>query len=92
VIIHNEHYEKLLRRIEWLQSANSTLIKENAALRRLAAHRAAVIEHQMITTSAHQITRFDDEAESIWDERVQRFMDADRAIINAARPKEGGAT
>jgi predicted nuclease with TOPRIM domain len=33
VIIHNEHYEKLLRRIEWLQSSNSALVKENAALR-----------------------------------------------------------
>jgi hypothetical protein len=66
------------------------LERENAALRRLAAHRAVVIEHQMITTSAHQITRFTDEDESIWDERVQRFMDADRAIINAAC-KEGGA-
>jgi chromosome segregation ATPase len=33
VIINNEHYEKLLRRIEWLQSANSTLKKEVAALR-----------------------------------------------------------
>jgi hypothetical protein len=61
------------------------LERENAALRRLAAHRAVVIEHQMMTTSSYQITRFTDEDESIWDERVQRFMDADRAIINAAR-------
>ena len=77
--------------VDYYRQKIEKLERENAALRRLAAHRAVVIEHQMITTSSYQITRFTDEDESIWDERVQRFMDADRAIINAAC-KEGGAT
>jgi hypothetical protein len=79
--------------IQLYASANiriEKLERENTALRDLAAHRAAFIEHHRITSSAHQIALFNDEDERIWDERVKRFMDADRAIIDAAR-KEGGA-
>ena len=43
MIINNEHYEKLLRRVEWLQSANSTLIKENAALRDALKHMSEIL-------------------------------------------------
>jgi len=84
-----------MKEVEWLKSTYrvyaeriAQLERENAELRRLAAHRAAFIEHHRITTPAHQIALFTDEDERIWDERIQRFMDADRAIINAAR-KEG---
>jgi hypothetical protein len=76
----------------WVCEEVKKLERENAELRRLAAHRAAFIEHHRITTSAHQIALFTDEDERIWDERVQRFMEADRAITEAARAKEGGAT
>jgi hypothetical protein len=68
------------------------LERENAELRRLAARRAAFIEHHGLNTPAHDVALFSDRDESVWEDRVRRFMEIDRAAIVAGRAEKGGAT
>ncbi len=76
----------------WYRDYAFQLERENAALRELAAGRAAFIEHHRITTPAHTVVAYTQDDKRIWEERVQRHAALDRAFIDAARAKKGGAS
>lgn len=79
------HAARLIKRIEQLE-------RENTALQDLAAIRAAFIEHHRLTTPAHAVVVYTQDDLRIWEERVQRHAALDRAFVDAARAKNGGAT